>query len=149
MKLSHLTLKRIHRAQNTGKLAEQLAYDFLLQHGLHNMQRNYRCRLGEIDLIFKDPKQHPTLVIFIEVRLKQHTLYGNALDSITSSKQRKIIFTAQHFLKQYFGSEDIPCRFDVIGFSPATDFLHTNRVYNINNKAYALDWLQDAFDAPY
>jgi len=133
------------RRQNTGLIAEQFACDFLLQRGLELIHRNYHCRLGEIDLIFK--YKNPTeTIIFVEVRLKSNLHYGSALDSITQSKQRKITCTALYFLKQCCGGETIPCRFDVISFSPHPRARDTDQGYTINNKSYQLEWLQDAFE---
>ena len=62
-----------------GHNAEEQALKFLEQKGLTLITRNYRCRLGEIDLIMRD---HPA-VVFIEVRLRGKSKFGNAGESIT------------------------------------------------------------------
>lgn len=95
-----------------GKDAEHAALRFLTQQGLIPLAQNYHCRMGEIDLIMKD---HSTLV-FIEVRLRQNKHFGSAADSVTPSKQQKIIHTAQYFLMRQSALHNLECRFDVIAF---------------------------------
>lgn len=67
--------------------------------------------MGEIDLIMVDS----SYLIFVEVRYRKSAEYGNPLETITRSKQRKIIRTASNYLLARFNSHDIPCRFDVVG----------------------------------
>ncbi|CAH9019337.1 YraN family protein [Candidatus Nitrosacidococcus sp. I8] len=98
---------------NRGIQAERLACDHLLAHGLSLIQRNYRCPYGEIDLIMEDRDS----LIFVEVRYRTHDSFGSALESITTTKQHKIIATAQHYLQQ-MKIIDKPCRFDAIGITP-------------------------------
>ena len=99
--------------QTPGALAEMRAETFLLQHGLVKRAKNYRCKLGEIDLIM----QHDTTLVFVEVRLRTHTAFANAAESVTRRKQQKIIKTAQYYLQQHQLTDKANCRFDVIAFS--------------------------------
>ncbi|MES1981200.1 MAG: YraN family protein [Pseudomonadota bacterium] len=92
----------------SGVQAEQQAEQFLLRHGLRLVQRNYRCRYGEIDLVMQDG---PTLV-FAEVRLRQRDDFGGAGASINAAKQHKLVHTAQHYLATL--SHIPPCRFDAV-----------------------------------
>jgi putative endonuclease len=55
--------------------------------------------------------------VFVEVRSRSHTLYGSPLESVTRTKQRKILKTATYFLKQRNWLTKFDCRFDVIGIS--------------------------------
>jgi len=96
-----------------GALAEARAEAFLLQQGLVKREKNYRCKLGEIDLIM----QHNTALVFIEVRLRSHTAFASAAESVTVRKQQKIIKTAQYYLQQHQLTDKANCRFDVIAFS--------------------------------
>jgi putative endonuclease len=112
--------------RNAGIAAEQLAASFLKQQGLVLIAQNYHCRFGEIDLIMRDGNT----LVFIEVRLRGHSGFGGAAESITFSKQRKLIITANHYLQQH-GNQ--PCRFDAILMSKA-DYAH-------------IEWIQHAFDA--
>jgi putative endonuclease len=103
----------IPRTSGAGALAEARAEAFLLQQGLVKHAKNYRCKLGEIDLIM----QHNTTLVFIEVRLRSHTGFASAAESVTVRKQQKIIRTAQHYLQQHKLTDTANCRFDVIAFS--------------------------------
>src|SRR5690606_12381218 len=93
-----------------GQVAEQAALDYLLQHGLTLVQRNFRCRHGEIDLIM----QSGTTLVFVEVRKRTSAHYGGAVASITASKQARLIRTAQVYLQHY--SQPPACRFDALAF---------------------------------
>lgn len=93
---------------NRGAAAEALAARFLQAQGLRIIERNYRCRGGEIDLIARDG---PSLV-FVEVRLRRGNAFGGAAGSITASKRRRLSFAAKHYLGR-LGREP-PCRFDAI-----------------------------------
>lgn len=95
-----------------GAQAEKEAEHFLHKHGLKTRAKNYRCKLGEIDLIMA---QHDEL-IFVEVRLRSHSQFANAAESVTIAKQRKIIKAAQYYLQEHQLTEKINCRFDVIAF---------------------------------
>ena len=72
---------------NVGHQAEQLALDYLQSHGLRLLERNFRGRFGEIDLIMLDGHT----LVFIEVRLRKSKNFGGAEQSITASKQNKLI----------------------------------------------------------
>jgi putative endonuclease len=108
----------------TGARAEQLAEDFLLRQGLALVQRNFRCRMGEIDLIMRD---RDTLV-FAEVRLRSHRGFGGAAASVTHAKQARVVAAAKHFLT---GKRERPCRFDVVVLDRLA--------------ADAIEWIKDAF----
>ena len=97
-----------------GKCAEDIAVQLLQQHQFDLLARNYHCRFGEIDII----AQQRQLIIFVEVRYRQDHGYGNAAESITMNKRRKITTTAEHFICHDL---DPGCRcdfrFDVITLS--------------------------------
>ncbi len=94
-----------------GKKAEDVACNFLLQNGLSLVARNYHCRYGEIDLIMQD---NDTLV-FVEVRYRESDMFGSAAASVDHNKQRKLVFTANHYLQAHPTS--LMTRFDVIAMS--------------------------------
>nr|WP_087147621.1 YraN family protein [Crenothrix polyspora] len=94
-----------------GEAAEEQAHQFLINNGLQPVCRNFRCKYGELDLIMTDGN---TLVI-IEVRFRKTDSYGSALESITHSKQGRIIAATQYYLS---GQKSEPAiRFDVIALS--------------------------------
>jgi putative endonuclease len=94
----------------TGSQAEQLALEYLQAQGLQLLTRNFRGRYGEIDLIMR----HGTVLVFIEVRLRNSKQYGGADASITHNKQQKLRLTASQYMQRY-GEQ--ACRFDTILFS--------------------------------
>lgn len=98
-----------------GLLGEELALAHLLAGGLRLVVRNYRCKLGEIDLIMLDGK---TLVL-VEVRYRATNSYGGAAASITWEKQRKLVKTAEHLLMKNPQLRRHPARFDVVAITTA------------------------------
>lgn len=95
-----------------GKEAEQYAERYLSKQKLKLIERNYRCRMGEIDLIMLDQQT----LVFVEVRKRSHREFGGAAASVSYQKQAKIIKTAQMFLSQYPQYQNKICRFDVIAY---------------------------------
>ena len=95
-------------AQVAGGNAEDRAAAYLAARGLAIVARNYRTRLGEIDLVARDGD----VLVFVEVRMRRSGSFGGALESITPAKQRRIRAAAQQYL-QRLGREP-RCRFDVV-----------------------------------
>ena len=93
---------------NRGAAAEALAASYLTARGLTIVQRNYRCRGGEIDLIARDGE----VLVFVEVRLRRNRAFGTAAESITAAKRRRLRLAARHYLAR-LGREP-PCRFDAV-----------------------------------
>lgn len=94
----------------TGDLGEDIAGRYLTRSGYEVIERNYRTRRGELDLI---ARRGDTLVI-VEVKLRRGTAYGDPLEAVTPRKQQAIRLLAEEYL-----SERDPhfqeLRFDVIG----------------------------------
>jgi len=103
-------LKRRTDKQLTGDSGEEQALHYLLRHGLTLVERNFRCKGGEIDLIM----QGKTTLIFVEVRKRAvgAAQFGGAAASVTPAKQRRLIVAAQVYLKRY--THPPACRFDVV-----------------------------------
>jgi putative endonuclease len=114
-----------------GDDAEALALRHLQQQGLTLVQRNYRvargpgARAGEVDLVMRE--RDGTLV-FVEVRARASAGFGGAASSVTATKQRRLVFAAQHYLQRL--SSLPPCRFDVVAVDGGR-----------------IEWLRAAFDA--
>ena len=94
--------------QGIGSQAEEDALQFLLRNGLNLVDRNYRCRVGEIDLIMQNGDE----LVFVEVRKRKNMDFGGAAQSVSYAKQSRLIKTAKHFLMKY--RQAPACRFDVI-----------------------------------
>ncbi len=85
-----------------------MAAEFLARRGLAIVERNYRRRCGELDLIARDGDT----LVFVEVRLRTRRDFGGAAESITAAKRARMIAAAGHYLS---GSARMPpCRFDAI-----------------------------------
>jgi putative endonuclease len=97
-----------------GATAELYAEQFLQQQGLVTRIRNYRCKLGEIDLIMLEKNTKGNILVFVEVRLRTNRRFAPALETVDYRKQQKIIKTAMRFLQEQKLYDKIACRFDVI-----------------------------------
>lgn len=93
-----------------GQWAENLAHTFLCEQGLQSITRNYRCKMGEIDLIM----QQQQVIVFVEVRYRRYQRYGGSLESIDFRKQQKILQTADFYLQTHQWAQQHPCRFDAV-----------------------------------
>lgn len=113
---------------STGSAAETAAAAWLEQQGLALVEKNYRCKGGEIDLIMRTG----TDLIFVEVRLRKRNDYGSAAESVTTTKQRRIVCAARHFLATHPRWQNSGCRFDVVATSDST-------------QAKEWQWLRHAF----
>ena len=91
-----------------GARAERIAEAFLQARGLAIIARNFRTRLGEIDLISRDG----ATLVFVEVRLRRSQRFGGAGASITAAKCARLTRAARGYLAM-IGSEP-PCRFDAV-----------------------------------
>jgi len=106
----------LNSRQNLGQSGEDIAVEFLGKNGYRVLTRNYRCRLGEIDII---AKEGDTLV-FIEVKTRKGEAYGSPAAAVTSKKQRQISRTAQYYLAEH-NLFDAAARFDVVSLVISPD----------------------------
>ena len=113
---------------SVGRQAEKLALDHLKAQGLKEITRNFRCRMGEVDLVMKDGD----CLVFAEVRFRSRNNYASAVGSVDRHKQRKIIRTASAFLGLHPQYGNCVVRFDVIGLDKSGD-------------QTSLRWIRDAF----
>jgi putative endonuclease len=103
--------------QHLGKEGENIAERYLVRKGYKVVERNYRCRNGEVDLIVLDGK----VIVFVEVKTRSGHQFGTPLDAVERRKQQKMIHTAQFFLNAK-GLQQRDARFDVVGISwPGND----------------------------
>jgi putative endonuclease len=93
--------------QAAGDAAEAAAANLLEQRGLRVIERNFRVKGGEIDLICRDG----ATTVFVEVRLRTRSDFGGAAASITTTKQHRLILAARHWLARH---GETPCRFDAV-----------------------------------
>lgn len=109
-----------------GTLGEDTACCYLQAQGLILLTRNYRCRLGELDLIMRDGAS----VVFVEVRSRTSTRFAHPAETVTRPKQRRLIRAAAHYLQK--SRLDAPCRFDVVAITYGGD-------------EPVVEWIRDAF----
>ncbi|MEQ8482933.1 MAG: YraN family protein [Pseudomonadales bacterium] len=111
----------------TGRWAEQAAARFLAGQGLVPVDRNFRCRHGEIDLVMADGDE----LVFVEVRFRADERFGAGFETVTHAKRRRLTTAARVYLSRHH-AEQRPCRFDVVSV--------TKRNYRPE-----IHWVRDAF----
>ena len=119
-------------AHEKGSIAEHAAERWLSRRGLKLIARNFRCKNGEIDLIMRDAEY----LVFIEVRLRSRSDYGDGAASVTLAKQRRLTRAAEQFLLSDTHWRHTPCRFDVLAGKPLA-----------NDSEFEWQWLRAAFCA--
>ena len=97
------------REKLLGAFGEAAAADFLRKRRYEILGMNYRCRLGELDIIAKEKDTY----VFVEVKLRREGGFAPAADAVTPVKQRRLEIAAETWLAEN-GLEEVPCRFDVI-----------------------------------
>ncbi|HZW13741.1 MAG TPA: YraN family protein [Noviherbaspirillum sp.] len=110
--------------QVDGDAAEDRALHYLQQQGLKLVERNFRCKGGEIDIIMQDRGA----LVFVEVRKRANGRYGGAAASVTAGKQARLVVAAQTYLQRL--REQPVCRFDIVAIENGT-----------------LEWLKNAIEA--
>ncbi len=103
---------KANSSKELGKKAEELAAAFFIEKGYHILERNYRRRCGEIDLILEDRSQ----LIFVEVKARTTARFGLPQEAVTYHKQHQIIRVAQWYLQEK-GYTDRRARFDVLAIN--------------------------------
>ncbi|HLV28987.1 MAG TPA: YraN family protein [Burkholderiaceae bacterium] len=100
--------------QHTGQRSETRTALWLEQQGLRVLDRNLRCRAGEIDLVALDGD----VLVFVEVRYRSSASHGGAAASVNRGKQRRLLRAARYFLpslaRLHCGGRLPRCRFDVV-----------------------------------
>jgi len=99
-----------------GNAGEEIAASYLQQHGYTIRERQYRCKLGEIDII----AEYSGEIIFVEVKTRRSSSCGTPALAVNYYKKRKIIRAAQVYI-QFNRLEDRNCRFDVLEVFAAKD----------------------------
>jgi len=106
-----------------GARAEDLCAGLLRAAGLRIVERNWRCRLGEIDLIAEERG----LLVFAEVRMRTGPGFGGAGESVTAAKRSRLIAAARLYLTR---CPETLCRFDV---------------FLVDGRSDQVQWIRDAF----
>jgi putative endonuclease len=118
---------RATQRQLIGAAAESLAAQHLEAAGLTVLARNYRCRMGELDLVARDGE----VLVIAEVRLRRSAQFGGAAASITWQKRRRIVRATRHLLAREPALQRLRVRFDAL----------------VVEGEGAIQWFKGAFDA--
>jgi putative endonuclease len=110
--------------QIKGQAGEDDALAYLQARGLTPVERNFRCKGGELDLVMAESGT----LVFVEVRKRADSSFGGAAASITARKQARLVIAAHVFLRRYKAPP--PCRFDIIAIDGET-----------------INWLKNAIEA--
>lgn len=108
-------MDRLNNRQKGTRL-ERVAGEFLIKHGVCIDEYNYRCRLGEIDIVCHDDNY----LIFTEVKYRKNDSCGESLYAVDLRKQNKIIKVSDFYRLSKGIDFDRPVRYDVIGIDGNT-----------------------------
>jgi putative endonuclease len=114
-----------------GKRGEELALRFLKKKGYKIVERNYICKMGEMDII----AQEKDTLVFVEVKTRTSTAFGPPQLAVNSAKQMQLSKVALNFLKEK-RLEDIKARFDVVAIV-------------LRPSGEEIELIKDAFDLKY
>jgi putative endonuclease len=120
-----------NKQQKFGEKGESLAAWYLKKNGYKIIEQNYRTQLGEIDIIAKEKKT----LVFVEVKARRSTRFGNPKWAVTPKKQRKISMVALYYLKTT-NQTSAKARFDVVSITSNQDQPQIEIVKNAFELAY-------------
>nr|WP_276963333.1 YraN family protein [Chryseobacterium sp.] len=112
-----------------GKIAENLAADYLQKNGYTIKARNFRFKHNEIDII----AENDNLIIIVEVKARSTDVFLLPQEAVTKTKIKSIVSAANHYLEEF--NKDQEVRFDIISVLPD------------DNKNLIIDHIKDAFQA--
>jgi putative endonuclease len=124
------------RRKQLGAKGEEIAVCYLKSKGYKIVERNYRIKLGEIDIIAEQGED----LVFIEVKTRSDAFFGSPFESITAQKQKQLSKVALEYISKQ-GCHNRPSRFDVVGIK-----FHDG---SKKNKDAAIELGQNAFDLCY
>jgi putative endonuclease len=99
-----------------GNQKEELAAAYLSKYGFRTVEKNFRIRQGEIDIIGYDQE----VLVFVEVKYRANQSAGLPEEAVSLTKQRQICKTAMFYLQKHRLGIDIPCRYDVVAIEGET-----------------------------
>lgn len=114
-----------------GQQGEEVAVSYLKAHGYKILERNFRCRSGEVDIIAEEKGD----LVFVEVKSRSSKQYGNPAEAVTARKQVQISKAALHYLGDRHRGR--AARFDVVA------------VQFSGGRVAAVEIIRDAFDLAY
>lgn len=125
-----MMMKGLSSANQSGKLAEGIAANYLAKQNIKILKRNFHCRFGEIDLIGLEQD----ILLFIEVRYRKNEKFLTAIETIDPHKCKRIVITSEYYLSQQKKYQSYLCRYDVITLTGELD-------------TPVIEWIKNAFQA--
>ena len=92
--------------KETGRSGEDAAVQYLEKIGYTILERNYRLRIGEVDIIARDKEY----LVFLEVKTRRSTIFGSPFEAVDMRKQQQIVKVAAAYVR----GREIPVRFDAV-----------------------------------
>ncbi|MDX1524188.1 MAG: YraN family protein [Anaerolineae bacterium] len=89
-------MRRTNKRKQTGRQGEEIAARYLIDKGYSLLRRNWRCPVGELDLVM----EVDNTLVFVEVRTRQGRRFGRAEESLTPAKQARLVELAQTYLQE-------------------------------------------------
>ena len=114
--------------RKTGADKEQLACEYLKMRGMRIVEQNFRCRMGEIDIV----GYHNGYLVFVEVKYRSNTLCGTAFEAVDYRKQCQICKVADYYRMIHRKSNNTCVRYDVVAI-----------------QGEDISWMQNAFSHIY
>jgi putative endonuclease len=109
-------LSRLLRRDVSGVPGESIACEHLQQKGFKILDRNYRCRSGEVDVVARDG----AATVFVEVKERHDASHGEGYEAVTFGKRKRLIRAARLYAASH-GLTETPIRFDVVSVDWAED----------------------------
>lgn len=117
--------EKVDNSQGIGKFGEKIASNYLCKNNYKIVEKNFRCKYGEIDIIAYDKKE----LVFIEVKTRRSKRYGTGINSIDTIKQKHLYKTAEYYLYKKKLNKDI--RIDAIEISLQRGIINLKHYKNI------------------
>lgn len=112
-----------------GASGEERATSLLVRHGLRIVERNYRCKVGELDIIARDGDT----LVFVEVRTRHSAEFGSALEAVGWRKREKVSRVAMHYLAWRRPVFD-EARFDVVAIT-GDEIVHVRDAWRLGDRS--------------
>jgi len=110
-----------------GKFGEKICATYLKSVGYEILDKNFKCKQGEIDIIAKVQDEY----VFVEVKTRRNLKYGLACEAVTSSKQKHML-DATNFYLYLHRLENKMIRFDVIEVYSVKNIFYINHIKNVS-----------------
>ena len=120
----------LNLGDNLGRNGEDAAVDHVMSLGYRILERNFKTRVGEIDIVARDGED----LVFVEVKSRNSTRMGSIRESVTPGKLRRLENAAVSYLASEVGTEDVNWRIDFLGVTRSVggESLHFDLVRNVH-----------------